>query len=213
MTDSTRMTELDLLVGSIFTTRPEEDRELFEEEREWLSDIQDLLREEGVEVDLLSRPGVEIWEGGIDQFIDLYQLRLLAAYLEQGRDIGPLRTIKPDTETEPDPLLAAIWEDEQATRFPHLINHQADGGYYLPVDFPEPIWLEFDEDEGDNHEEIQEPVVSFGSSIALQRELVELEPMLRQAGVSEKSAPYRCLVALREAADQSVANDLPIIIW
>src|SRR5204862_8141929 len=86
MTDSMRMTELDLLVGSIFTTRPEEDRELFEEEREWLSDIQDLLREEGVEVDLLSRPGVEIWEGGIEHFMDLYQLRLLAAYLEQGQD-------------------------------------------------------------------------------------------------------------------------------
>src|SRR5436190_23779958 len=92
MTDPTRMTELDLLVGSIFTTRPEEDRELFEEEREWLSDIQDLLREEGVEVDLLSRPGVEIWEGGIEHFIDLYQLRLLAAYLEQGQDITPLLT-------------------------------------------------------------------------------------------------------------------------
>src|SRR4051812_25671259 len=161
---SDRMTELDLVVGSIFTTRPEEDRELFEEEREWLSDIQDLLREEGVEVDLLSRPGVEIWEGGIEHFIDLYQLRLLAAHLDQGRDIAPLRDIKPNTETEPDSLLVAIWEGEQATRFPHLINHQADGGYYLPVDFPEPIWLEFDEDEGDNHEEIQEPVVCFGSS-------------------------------------------------
>ena len=74
MTDSTHMTELDLLVGSIFTTRPEEDRELFEEEREWLSDIQDLLREEGVEADLLSRPGVEIWEGGIEH-VELPMLR------------------------------------------------------------------------------------------------------------------------------------------
>src|SRR6185503_20929203 len=131
------------------------------------------------------------------------------AHLEQGRDIAPLRDIKPNTETEPDALLVAIWEGEQATRFAHLINHQADGGYYLPVDFPEPIWLEFDEDEGDNHEEIQEPVVSFGSSIALQRELVELEPMLQQAGVSEQGAPYRCLKVLREAVDQSAANDLP----
>jgi hypothetical protein len=213
MTDPTRMTELDLLVGSIFTTRPEEDRELFEEEREWLSDIQDLLREEGVEVDLLSRPGVEIWEGGIEHFMDLYQLRLLAAYLEQGRDVAPLREFKPEDTSEPDPLLAAIWEGEQPSRFTHLINHQADGGYYLPVDFPEPIWLEFDEDTLGDGQDIQEPVVSFGSSIALQRELAELEPMLQQASVPAQSAPYRCLKALREAADQSVGNDLPIIIW
>src|SRR5262245_21312595 len=213
MTDPTRMTELDLLVGSIFTTRPEEDRELFEEEREWLSDVQDLLREEGVEVDLLSRPGVEVWEGGIEHFLDLYQLRLLAAYLEQGRDITPLHDFKPESASEPDPLLAAIWEGEQPTRFAHLINHQADGGYYLPVDFPEPIWLEFDEDIDDDGRDLQEPVVSFGSSIALQRELVMLEPLLQQAGVPEAGAPYRCLKVLREAADQSVSNNLPIIIW
>jgi hypothetical protein len=213
MTDQTRMTELDLLVGSIFTTRPEEDRELFEEEREWLSDIQDLLREEGVEADLLSRPGVEIWEGGIDHFIDLYQLRLLAAYLEQGRDIAPI--VAPDFTPgdDPDELLAAIWEGRQPTRFAHLINHQAEGGYYLPVEFAEPIWLEFDEDMLDDGHDMQEPVVSFGSSVALQRELVELEPLLQQANVSASSAPYRCLKVLREAADQSINNDLPIIIW
>jgi hypothetical protein len=213
MADSTRMTELDLLVGSIFTTRPDEDRELFEEEREWLSDIQDLLREEGVEVDLLSRPGVEIWEGGIEHFMDLYQLRLLAAYLERGRDIAPILDPNAELESEPDPLLAAIWDGEEPTRFPHLINHQADGGYYLPVEFAEPIWLEFDQEEPSDGEELQEPVVSFGSSIALQRELVELEELLRQARVPEQSAPFRCLRVLREAADQSVATDLPIIIW
>lgn len=214
MTDATHMTELDLLVGSIFTTRPEEDRDLFEEEREWLSDIQDLLREEGIEADLLSRPGVEIWEGGIEHFMDLYQLRLIAAYLENDRDIAPILDPNTDLETEPDPLLAAIWEDEQPTRFPHLINHQADGGYYLPVDFREPVWLEFEEEASDNgEEEVEEPVVSFGSSVGLQRELVELQGMLQQANISEKSAPYRCLVVLRQAADQSVANDLPIIVW
>ena len=213
MTDTTDMTELDLLVGSIFTTRPEEDRDLFEEEREWLSDIQDLLREEGVEIDLLSRPGVEVWEGGIEHFIDLYQLRLLAAYLEQGRDIASLRDSVVEEDAEPDPLLAAIWEGEQPTRFTHLINHQADGGYYLPVDFPEPIWLEFDEEALEEASDMQEPVVSFGSSIALRRELAELEPMLQQAGVPSQSAAARCLLVMRTAADQSVANELPIIVW
>jgi hypothetical protein len=206
------MTELDLVVGSMFTTRPEEDRELYEEEREWLSDIQDLLREEGVEVDLLSRPGVEIWEGGIERFMDLYQLRQIAAHLEQGRDVQSLLAAELSVDGEPDPLLVAIWDGEQTTRFRHLINHQADGGYYLPVDFPEPIWLEAEEDP-DAEDPSEEPYISFGSSIGLQRELAELEDMLKQAGVQARSAPYRCLQVLRQAADQSVNKDLPIIVW
>jgi hypothetical protein len=218
MAEATGMTELDLLVGSMFTTRPEEDRELFEEEREWLSDIQDLLREEGVEVDLLSRPGVEIWEGGIERFSDLYQLRLLAAYHEQGRDILPLLARDTDDEDEPDELLAAIWQGEQTTRYPHLINHQADGGYYLPSDFAEPIWVEFDQDEAEADEEEDEEgesdsVVSFGSSIGLQRELVELADILAKAGIPSGAPALRCLAVLRQAADQSVSNDLPIIVW
>jgi hypothetical protein len=206
------MTELDLVVGSMFTARPEEDRELFEDEREWLSDIQDLLREEGIEVDLLSRPGVEIWEGGIERFMDLYQLRQIAAYLEQGRDIAPLLKANLPADGEPDPLLVAIWDGEQPTRFPHLINHQADGGYYLPVEFAEPIWLEAEDDETPE-EEGEEPFISFGSSVGLQRELGELADMLQQAGIPSQSGAFRCLRALREAADQSVANDLPIIVW
>ena len=213
MSDSARTTELDLVVGSMFTTRPNEDRELYEDEREWLSDIQDLLREEGIEIDLLSRPGVEIWEGGIDRFMDLYQLRQIAAYLEQNRDIAPLLKAGPPSDGEPDPLLVSIWDGELTTRFPHLINHQADGGYYLPADFAEPIWLEADEDAIDEEDEDAEPYISFGSSIGLQRELAELADMLQQAGVPTNSASFRCLQVLREAADQSVANDLPIIVW
>jgi hypothetical protein len=209
---SDRMTELDLVVGSMFTTRPDEDRELFEDEREWLSDIQDLLREEGVEVDLLSRPGVELWEGGIERFMDLYQLRQIAAHLEQGRDIAPLLEASPPVDGEPDPLLVAIWDGEQPTRFPHLINHQADGGYYLPVDFAEPIWLEAEEDEPSD-DEGEESFISFGSSVGLQRELAELAGLLQQAGIPSQSAPFRCLQVMRQAADQSVSNDLPIIVW
>jgi len=215
---SDRMTELDLVVGSMFTSRPEEDRELYEDEREWLSDIQDLLREEGVEADLLSRPGVEIWEGGIERFMDLYQLRQIAAYLEQDRDIAPLLKDGPPSDGDPDPLLVAIWDGEQPTRFAHLINHQADGGYYLPVDFAEPIWLEAEEEEpaeADDEEdgEDDEPFISFGSSVGLQRELAELAGMLQQAGVPAQSAAVRCLLVLRTAADQSIANGLPIIVW
>jgi hypothetical protein len=210
---SDRMTELDLVVGSMFTTRPEEDRDLYEDEREWLSDIQDLLREEGVEVDLLSRPAVEIWEGGIDRFMDLYQLRQIAAYLEQGRDVAALLKAGPPSDGDPDPLLVAIWDGEQPTRFPHLINHQADGGYYLPVDFAEPIWLEAEEEPTEDEDEDDDHFISFGSSVGLQRELAELDTMLQQARVPSQSSVVRCLQVLRTAADQSVANELPIIVW
>ncbi|ABU58460.1 hypothetical protein [Roseiflexus castenholzii] len=205
------MTELDLLVGSMFTTLPEEDRESYEAEREWLIDVQNLLRDEGVDVDLLANPGVEIWEGGIERYHDLFLLRLIAAYLENGRDITPLLAPDFEFDEEPDALLAAIWEDQQTTRFPHLIKHQGEGGYYLPVDFPEPIWIE--EEPADDNEPIEESVVSFGSSIGLQRELVDLEGMLDQAGVKPEHPVRRCLSVLREAADVSIANDLPIIVW
>ncbi|MCS6940809.1 MAG: hypothetical protein RMJ55_03050 [Roseiflexaceae bacterium] len=206
------MTELDLLVGSMFTTLPDEDRERYEAEREWLIDVQNLLKDEGVEVDLLANPGVEIWEGGIERYHDLFLLRLVAVYLENGRDIKPLLAPDFELDEEPDPLLAAIWEDEQPTRFPHLIKHQGEGGYYLPADFPEPIWIEEEPEEGEDAP-IEESVVSFGSSVALQRELVELEGMLDQAGVKPRHPIRRCLSVLREAADVSVANDLPIIVW
>lgn len=213
MTDQDRVHELDLTVGSMFTTRPEEDRDLYEQEQEWISSIQDLLREEGVEVDLLSRPGVEVWESGIERFADLYQLRLLAAYLEHGRDVAPLLGPDFDLDDEPDPLLAQIWESEISTRYPHLLNHQAEGGYYLPVDFAEPIWLEYDAEEEDADDDVSDRVVSFGSSPGLQRELVELAPILQQAGVSPDAPAFRCLTVLQQASEQSIANDLPIIIW
>jgi hypothetical protein len=211
------MTEIDLVVGSMFTTTPKEDRGAYEEEREWLSDIQDLLREEGVEVDLLSHPGVEVWEGGIERFRDLYNLRRLAAYLEDGRDLAPVIADLESTadEEELDELLSAIWEGDRGSRYSNLINHQGEGGYYLPANFAEPIWVEFDTDGLDDDDDFdeEESVISFGSSIALQRELADLEPQLLQAGVPSTSAPIRCLKVLRAAADASVANNLPIIVW
>ena len=208
-----RMTELDLVVGSMITTTPEEDRDAYEEEREWLQDVQDLLREEGIELDLLAQPGTEVWEGGIESFYDLYQLRRLAAHLERGNDVnGLLREESPDGE-DVDNLLAEIWDDEAETRFPHLIKHQGDGGYYLPADFAEPIWVDYGEEEDDEEGSMNEDTaVSFGSSVALMRELTEVEQLFRQANVPH-SGPRNALEVLRTAAQQSIDNGLPIILW
>ncbi|MDP9317418.1 MAG: hypothetical protein M3R24_42255 [Chloroflexota bacterium] len=208
-----RMTELDLVVGSMITTTPEEDRDAYEEEREWLQDVQDLLREEGIELDLLAQPGTEVWEGGIESFYDLYQLRRLAAHLERGDNInGLLRDESSDGE-DVDNLLADIWDDEVSTRFPHLIKHQGDGGYYLPADFAEPIWVDYGEEEDDEEESMNEDTaVSFGSSVGLMRELTEVEQLFQQANVPP-GGPRNALEVLRTAAHHSIDNGLPIILW
>ncbi len=210
------MTELDLVVGSMITTRPEEDREAYEEEKELYQDIQDLLREEGVTVDLLSQPGTEVWEGGIESFYDLYQLRRLAAHLERGDDITQVLSDTSLDGEDVDPVLADIWDDEAQTKFPHLIKHQGDGGSYLPADFPEPIWVETEPDEEDaedgEDEEDADPVVSFGSSIRLLSELNELAQLFREHKVPQ-GGYSQALEVLKTAAQQSVEHGLPIILW
>ncbi len=207
-----RITELDLVVGSMLTVRPEEDRDAYEEEHEWLQDVQDLLREEGVEIDLVSQPGTEIWEGGIESFYDLYQLKRLAAHLERGHDVRTILDSQSLNGEEVDDLLADIWDDETPTRFPHLIKHQGDGGYYLPVEFAEPIWVDFGDDEDADMLD-QDTAVSFGSSVGLLRELNELAEVLQRSDVPRNSGAYRALEVLRTAAQQSVDTGLPIIVW
>jgi len=208
-----RMTELDLVVGSMITTTPQEDREAYEEEREWLQDVQDLLRDEGVEVDLLAQPGTEVWEGGIESFYDLYQLRRLAAHLERGNDVQALLNEQNVDGEDVDDLLADIWDEEAETRFPHLIKHQGDGGYYLPADFAEPIWVDYGEEEDEDAELLEEDsAVSFGSSYALMRELSEIENLFQQASVPSNGA-RRALDVLKTAAQQSIDNGLPVILW
>lgn len=211
VTDLAPVTELDLLVGSILTTRPEEDRFLYEEEYEWLSLLQTLLHEHNVEIDLLAQPGVQIWEGGITRFLDLYQLRLLAVYLEQDQSIDTILDISPSAHHKIDHLLAAVLERQQPTQFLHLIDHQIDGGYYLPVGFAEPVWIDVSQDQDVEDEDVE--LISFGSSIALQRELLILEQLLRTSSVPREHPVFRCLQVLQTATEQSVHNDLPIIVW
>jgi hypothetical protein len=207
------LTELDLVVGSLITTRPNEDRDQYEDEREWLQDVQDLLRDEGVEIDLLSQPGTEVWEGGIRSFYDLHQLQRLAAHLERGEDIKTVLGGASADGEEVDELLADIWDEEAPTKFPHLIKHQGDGGYYLPVDFAEPIWVEYDEDVNDDEASYEgENAVSFGSSVALLRELTELEELFQRNNVP-MGGPRQALQVLKTAAEQSVNHTLPIILW
>ncbi|HYF65066.1 MAG TPA: hypothetical protein VD886_19730 [Herpetosiphonaceae bacterium] len=185
---------------------------MYEEEKSWVEDVQDLLREEGIEVDLVSMPGSEVWDGGIATFADLYNLRRLAAHAEKGNDLNSLSAAD-DDDDEVDPLLADIWEGVEQTKFVHLINHQGEGGYYLPVDFEEPIWLSYEGEEEEGDDWNDEDVVSFGSSPALIRELTELEGRL--GGVQSELArgAAQALRTMREAAQKSVEHSMPLILW
>lgn len=201
------VTELDLVVGSMITVRPEEDRAAYDEEHESVAAVQDQLREEGIDVDLLGQPGTEIWEGGLENMGALYQLSRLAARVERGDDIAEVLEDGPVIYDELDRVVTDVWDELSQTRYAHLINLQGINSYYLPADFEKPVWLAFENDEG------EEDTAFFGSAVQLQRELAELAPQLIKAGVAHNSEAYRCLELLREAANQSVSTGLPIIVW
>ena len=207
MSNPTNIPELDLVVGSLITTRPDEDRAAYDEEHESVSEVQDQLREEGLEVDLLSQAGTELWEGSIETLGSLYQLSRLAAYLEQEKDVAAVLEEGPVIYDDLDPLVTEIWDGEKATRFAHLINLQGINSYFLPVEFEQPIFLPFETDEG------EEDSAYFGSSVTLQRELSDLDELLRAANVPTQTAAYRTLKVLREASEKSVSAGLPIIVW
>ena len=122
--------EISLVVGSLFNYSPAEDRESYEEEREWVQQLQDSLRQEGVIIDLMTNPGVQIWEGGIRRYGDLYRLSQAAAYIEHGKDITSLLNNKFTEEEDLDPILKQIIEGDLDTQYPHFIKHDGDPFFY-----------------------------------------------------------------------------------
>lgn len=207
--------EITLVVGSVFNYTPAEDRESYEEEREWVQQLQDTLRQEGVVIDLMTNPGVQIWEGGIRRYGDLYRLSQAAVYIERGMDITPLLNKKFTEEEDIDPILQQIIEGELETQFPHFIKPDGDPFFYLPVEFAEPIIIPIEPEEGDEFDEDDDDdnVVSFGSSPRLQQELYRLSMLLVQMQVPANHPIMRCLASLRQAAELSITSDLPIAVW
>lgn len=184
MSDYEQPTELDFAVGSLITVRPDEDRAAYEEEYESVSTVQDQLRDEGIDIDLLNQPGIQVWEGGLENMGALYQLSRLAAHLERGDDVAEVLEDGPVIYEELDRAVTDVWDDLAQTRFSHLINLQGINSYYLPVDFERPVWLNFENEDG------EEDSAFFGSSYRLQAELAELAPMLAKAGVKPIPTPF-----------------------
>jgi ABC-type transport system substrate-binding protein len=199
--------ELDLVVGSMITVRPDEDRAAYDEEYASVAEVQDQLREEGLDVDLLSQPGTEVWEGSLANMGALYQLSRFAARIEHEQEVADVIEDGPVIYDDLDRAVTDVWDELVKSRFQHLINLQGINSYYMPADFDQPIWLSFEDEDG------EEDNAFFGSSARLQGELVELAPLLIKAGVASNSDAYRCLELLREAAAKSLEFALPIIVW
>jgi hypothetical protein len=201
------MSVLFLAVGSLLQHTPDESPGEYEDERERLTDMMAWLAEEGVEMDLLADPGRQVWEGEIADFAHIYHLRVLAAHVGAGRDIGKLKLARLQRTEEPDPLLSEIWQGDVTSPYDHLINHSLTDGFYLPVDFESPIWAQ-GSDDGD-----EESIVSFGSAVALERELRELKAALDAEHLSARHPAYVALLTFEAAARNSVAHRLPVSIW
>jgi len=201
------VSELDLVVGSMITVRPDEDRAGYDEEYESVAAVQDQLREQGVDIDLISQPGTEIWEGSLENMGALYQLSRLAARIEHEQAIDDVIEDGPVIYDDLDRAVTDVWDELVTSRYQHLINLQGINSYYMPTDFEAPIWLAFEDEDG------EEDNAFFGSSVRLQSELVELAPLLIKAGLSSTSQAYRCLELLRDAAAKSLDSGLPIIVW
>lgn len=184
------MAEIGVLVGSLLTVAPDEDPERYEREREYIVDLLDILRADRIELDLMRRPGEVAWETEIETVQEYEELRRRAAYLERLRATGA----DPGNAHR---LLKIIWDGRHATTFPHLVVHQGPGGFYLPADFPEPIWV------GTGGSD----PVSFGSSFSLLRELDAVEALFEEAGGVPPA-----LDVLRRAARRSVDEGLPVIL-
>lgn len=90
----------------------------------------------------------------------LHQLRRYAAHLDVYNK-PPAASCDLEEATKDEALLK-LYDGETGTSFPHLIDHSDCDGYYLPVSFNDPIWIDKDgEDE----------VISVGSTVKLLQEL------------------------------------------
>jgi hypothetical protein len=204
--------ELDIVVGSIMTVSTDattkQDQQTFNDEREMALLVSEQLHEAGIVFDLTTQSGTEVWSGSIESLGALYQLARLAIYLEKNKDIAQILKEGPVLPKDAlDKAVTDVWDGKAETDFKHLVYLQGINSYYLPVDFPDPLWLPFE------NEAEEEDEAFFASAARLRSELSNMEQMLAQADVPDTSAAYRCLVTLRDAATESVSSGLPIIIW
>jgi hypothetical protein len=111
----------------------------------------------------------------LGRYAALHVLRGLAvAYDELGESVRNL------SEDELESAIDDFYLSEQdtPTRFRHLIDHSDAEGYYVPLEIGEPVGIEYEPARTDDDSEAEAETVSIGSSLALLRELNELQAVL-----------------------------------
>jgi len=111
----------------------------------------------------------------IGRYSALHVLRGLAVAYE---DLGiKVQTLSED-DLESAIAMTSMREQDAPTRFRHLIDHSDAEGYYVPMEIGAPMGIEYQPpaDELDAEDSVES--VSIGSSLALLRELNELQTVL-----------------------------------
>jgi len=139
-----------------------------------------------------------------------HALRAFAANLEY-----PVQDFAFDMAAHRHPALTEIWANQKPTKYPHLIRHHDNAGFYLPFEFEAPFELEIWE--GVDH-------LLTGSSVRLLNELNDLGTKLnlrhdlaqmRDAGQMLADGPMQLVqwgwMVMRYAARMSVQRRLPLI--
>ncbi len=92
-----------------------------------------------------------------------------------------------------DKSYVSIVEGNQKSSFPHLMQSKERNAYYIPVEFPDPIWVSLDPN--------LEPV-PVGSSVKLESELDALNEHLRV----EETFKLKKMVDFFQASDREIAK-------
>lgn len=92
-----------------------------------------------------------------------------------------------------DKSYVSIVEENQKSSFPHLMQSQERFAFYIPVEFPEPLWVALDP--------TSEPI-PVGSSVKLEAELDALNESLRV----EETFKLKKMVDFFAASDKEIAK-------
>jgi hypothetical protein len=124
----------------------------------------------------IGEPDAALAEGcRLGRYAALHVLRGLAvAYDELGESVRNLS--EDQLESAIDEFYAS--EQDTPTRFRHLIDHSDAEGYYVPLEIGEPVGIEYQPEREDDESDLEAETVSIGSSLALLRELNELQGVL-----------------------------------
>jgi hypothetical protein len=128
----------------------------------------------------LGEPDESLADGHrIGRYSALHLLRGLAVAYD-GRGAALQALAEEDLEAVIDQFYAL--EIDAPTRFQHLINHSDAEGYYVPLEIGEPVGIEYRPSVEDPEADDSVETVSIGSSLALLRELNDLQAALGLPG-------------------------------